>query len=412
MNRKKTLIISTLILLAGIAITSFIFMTEPKAVRSGATKETAMLVEVAKVKRGTFHPTITAMGTVEPSQDIVLAPRVGGEIINMSDSFIPGGFVKKGEPLLNIDPADYENTLQQRKSHLEQMLADLNIEMGRQNVAQKDYQLLEETLSKEQEALILRQPQLNAVKSKVEAARAAVTQAELELKRTTIKAPFDAHILHRNVNVGSQVTPGRNLARLVGIDSYWVVTTVSPANLRWLKFPGNNKETGSEVTIRNKSAWPKGAYRTGNLHRLVGSLEEKTRMARVIITVPDPLARRKESKGRPTLMIGSFVETKIQARQITGVVRVHRDYIRKNSTVWIMENRKLRIRSVEILFRDKTYAYISKGLDNHNMIVTTNLSTVVDGAGLRLKSDIPTGTEPGPNTEETTQTDTTGGSGK
>lgn len=143
------------------------------------------------------------------------------------------------------------------------------------------------------------------------------------------------------------------------------------------------------MRIRNRSAWLKDQYRRGYLYRLVGTLEQRTRMARVLVSVPDPLALGKESAGLPALMIGSFVEAGIEAGEISNVVRIRRDYIRKNNTVWVMEDRKLRIRKVEIVFRDKTYGYISAGLSDGNRVVTTNLSTVVDGAGLRLKSDIP-----------------------
>jgi multidrug resistance efflux pump len=162
--------------------------------------------------------------------------------------------VKKGEKLLQIDPTDYKNTLEQRKSDLRQAVADLNVKMGRQNVAQKDYQLLNETLSKEQEALILRKPQLNAARSKVEAALSAVDQAETNLQRTSIEAPFDAHILSRNVNIGSQVSPGDNLGHLVDIDYYWVEATISLSKLKWLTFPDGGGERGSEVRILNRTA--------------------------------------------------------------------------------------------------------------------------------------------------------------
>ena len=134
MDWKKTLLISLIILLAGATLTILIFFTEPTASRSGATKETAMLVDVTEAPKGTYQPTIKVMGTVVPSQDITLSPRVSGEIINRSDKFVPGGYVQKGEQLLQIDPADYENDLLQRKSELQQAISDLNIEMGRQDL--------------------------------------------------------------------------------------------------------------------------------------------------------------------------------------------------------------------------------------------------------------------------------------
>jgi hypothetical protein len=52
-----------------------------------------------------------------------------------------------------------------------------------------------------------------------------------------------------------------------------------------------------------------------------------------------------------------------------------------------MKNGKLRIRDLQILFRDSQYAYIEEGISEDDSIVTTNLTTVVDGAALRLESD-------------------------
>lgn len=384
MNWKKTLIICCIILLTGGAVTALIFSTEPTARRSGATKETAMLVDVTTVQRDTFRPTIEVMGSVQPSQDIILSPRVTGKVIDRADSFTPGGYAEEGDTLLQIDPSDYRNTLRQRQSELQQAKADLKIERGRQEVALEEYQLIGDTLAGMNKALVLREPQLESVQSEVASARAAVEQAELELQRTTITAPFNAHILSRNVNIGSQVAPGDNLGRLVGRDAYWVEATVPLSHIRWLTFPGDQKEKGSKVRIRNRTAWEKGTERTGYLHEMVGTLEEETRMARVLITVPDPLAYQPENKDQPSLMIGAFVEASIQTNPLPDVVRVNRDYIRKNETVWVMEDGELRIREVDIRFRDEQYAYISGGLKDQDQVVTTNLSTVTDGAKLRL----------------------------
>ena len=383
---KLTLLICLLILLAAAGLITLIFSTEPTAVRTTATKETAMLVETIRAEHGTFRPQIVAMGTVEPAREIILMPRVSGEIVERAPAFTPGGFVEKGEKLLKIDPADYKNALRQRESDLRQAIADLHLEMGRQHVARQDYQLLEETLSKENEALVLRKPQLNAARARVESARAAVNQARLELERTTVKAPFDAHILSRNANIGSQVSPGDNLARLVGTDTYWVAATVPLAKLPWLTFPESPNAEGAEVQVRNRSAWPPDAHRSGRLYKLVGRLEDQTRMARVLVTVPDPLARKAEADEIPRLMIGAFVEARIKARAIPDVVRLNRDFLRKNNTVWVMRDDKLSIRDVEVVFQDADYAYIKSGLSGNELVVTTNLTTVVDGAKLRQKA--------------------------
>lgn len=400
MNQKKTLILSFIILLVGASLTILIFNTEPTASQSGASVETAMLVNVIEVERRDHRPVIRATGTVEPSQDIMLSPRVEGEITEMSQNFTPGGFVEKGDLLLQIDPSDYENILLQRRSELRSAEANLTIEMGQQNVAEQDYALLDDSLSNESKALVLREPQLNTARAMVESAEAAVRQAELNLERTTIRAPFDAYILSRNANVGSQVSPGDQLGRLVGLDTYWISAMIPLSSLRWISVP-NNGDVGSEVRIRNRTSWDQDEYRTGQVFRLVGALEDQTRMASLLIAVEDPLSYRSENADEPRLMIGSFVESNIQANELEDVIRLSRDYVRQNDTVWVMEESRLRIHNVDVLFRDADYAYISGGLEDGDRVVTTNLSTVVDGSRLRTDGGMTASSD---STSESTET--------
>lgn len=387
MTKKKTIIISLVILLASAAITFFVFMTEPEAQREGASIQTAMLVDVVQVSKGDYTPTVIATGTVQAAKDITLSTQVGGEVVKISENFTPGSFVKKGDVLLQINPADYRNTLQLRKSDLQLAEADLRIEMGRQDVAKKDFELIGQEMSSDNQALVLRQPQLEAAKANVAAAEAAVQQAQLNLQRATIRAPFDAHIISRNANVGSQLAPGTELGRLVGMEEYWVVANVPVSDVSWLSFGEKENSTGSDVKIVNDTSWPSGQYREGELFQLVGALDNQTRLARVLISVPDPLARSVSADSLPPLMIGTFVEAHIQAREIQDVIRLNRDHLRQGETVWVMEDGKLSIREVDIVFEDAEYAYVRSGLSDGDKIVTTDLSTVVEGSGLRLEGE-------------------------
>jgi RND family efflux transporter MFP subunit len=387
LNWKTTVVICTLILLLAAGVIGLIFTTEPTAQRSSATKRTAMLVDVTGVSRGTFRPDIVAMGTVRPEQEIELSPRVSGEIVSLSESFTPGGFVEKDEVLLRIDPADYEVTLLQRQSELRQATADMELELGRQDLAKKDYQELKGTISSEYKTLVLREPQLNTARARVEAAQAAVRQAEIDLERTQIRAPFAAHIINREANIGSQVSPGETLGRLVGIESYWVEANVPVSDLRWIEFPQAGDQSESNVRIRNRAAWPEDTFRAAKVHRLIGALESQTRLARVLLTVADPLAHEPESAGLPPLMVGSFVEARIEGKPIEDVIQLNRDFLRQKDTVWVREDGALKIRQVEIVFRDQGYVYIRTGLSQGDQVVTTNLATVLDGSPLRLEGD-------------------------
>ena len=392
MNTKKILWICLAIIGGGLIITALIFSTEPEATREGASIETAMLVDVMPVKQGTFEPIIVATGTVQPVEDVNLSPLVPGQVIRRDAAFTPGGFVKKNQVLLQIDPADYRNTLELRKSEYLQSQTTLDTEMGRQQIAEQDLQLIiddslfgDDPLSEAERQLVLRKPQLNAVNATIGASKASVDQARLNLERTTIRAPFDAHILSQNVTEGSLVAQGDILGRIVGTKEYWIIATVPVSKLQWLRFPETNAEKGAPVRIENPSSWAGDAYREGFLDRQIGALDGQTRLARVLIKVSDPLATSEALSGKPKLMIGTFVEVNIQANPIPDIVRLHRDFIRSNETVWVMKDEKLEIRKVEIVLTDDEYAYIGKGLKDGEKVIITDLSTVSNGIGLRVK---------------------------
>ena len=381
---RMTLFICAVLVFAGIAALMVIFNTEPDVQRESAVRETAMLVEVTGVEYGTFRPVIEAMGTVRPAREVTLRPRISGEVVEMAPEFVPGGEVGQGEVLLRMDDADYRIALEQRQSELQQSIAALEIEHGRQQIAENDFRQLNKELQPENRALVLREPQLKSAEAAVRAARAAVQRAQLDLERTTVRAPFHAQVMTREVNLGSQVSSGSALARLVGVDTYWVETTIPLDRLRWLKF-SEDAASGSPVAIRQRSAWPADQVREGYLYRLVGELEDDTRMARVLVAVDDPLGRA-SGANLPSLLIGSFVECRINGRPIENVSRLPRDLVRKDQTVWVMRDGRLAIQPVEIVFQDAEFAYVSEGLMADDRVVTTNLATVKEGIPLRLRS--------------------------
>lgn len=404
--------------------------TEPVAETETAKRKSAALVETVIVRRGTYRPSIEVLGTVQAAREVDLAPRVSGQVVAVSDSLVPGGMVRAGEELLRIDPADFENALRIRQSELEQAEASLRIESGRQSLAQKELKLLEGTINSTNRALVLREPQIASIRAEVNAALAAIERAQLDLQRTKVLAPFDAQVLSRDVNVGSQVSPGDSLARLVGVEEYWVSAAVPVRSLRWIQFANTAGEStqqsdgsaepptdsatmtarltldgsalrrpaqeasgtgtaelrarsatgGAAVKLRDPDAWGPDVVRRGTVSRMIGALDSSTRLARVLITVPDPLALRDDM---PPLILGSLIDVEIQGRPVDSVVRLDRQHLRDGDTVWVNKDDKLEIRTVEVLYRDARYAYIQSGLEDGEEVVITTLATVADGVGLR-----------------------------
>lgn len=140
------LIVCLAILGTSAAAIIWINRTEPTAEQVTATRQSSALVETVIARRGTYSPRLVVLGTVQPAQEIVLSPRVSGQVIEMSPKLVPGGMVSKGDLLLRIDPADFENALSISESELAQTEASLQIEQGRQSMAKKELELLEGTI--------------------------------------------------------------------------------------------------------------------------------------------------------------------------------------------------------------------------------------------------------------------------
>lgn len=378
----RTALICLAMLLVGVLILYLIFSTEPTARRDSAVRQTASLVDVTRGEFGTFRPIVEAMGTVRAAREITLSARVEGEVLELGQDFVPGGLVEAGELLVRIDDADYQVAAEQRRTALDMALAELEIERGERAAAATDYRQFNRELPPERRALVLREPQWQAAQAQVRSARADLRQAELDLERTRLEAPFDAHVISREVNIGSIVGPGAALGRLVGIDNYWVEATVPVTRLPWLLLPDGGRQ-GARVELRNDKSWLSGQVREGELFRLIGQLDGDTRLARVLIAVDDPLARQ-SGQPLPRLLLGEYLTVRIEGRAIENVVRLERDYIRANDTVWLMVEGRLVIQPVSIVFEDERYAYIDQGLSDDDRVVITRLATVQDGLRLRL----------------------------
>ena len=242
-------------------------------------------------------------------------------------------------------------------------------------------------IKEEDRDLVLRKPQLEKARSRLNAARAALEQAKLNLKRTAVKAPFDLMVLTRDVNVGAQVTASTTLATVVGTHEYWVEATVPVDDLKWIHIPESVSEKGSAVRVYNEAAWGRGKFRTGGVIRLLGGLEEESRMARLLIKVEDPLAIQPGNKGQPELILGNFVSVEIEGIELESVAALDREFVHNVNQVWIMNDQnRLEIRTVDVVFRGQDKLYVKNGLKNGERLVTTLLASPVEGMELRTDS--------------------------
>jgi len=376
------------VLIAGGKVVLYMIDTAPKAERrSSSSNQKSRLVEAQPARISTENTSVDAYGTVKPARMIQLQPRVSGEIIEVSDELMPGGVFKTGDVILRIDPTDYKLIVSQRTSEVANAESAFRIEQGNQSIEKREYELLGETIRDEDRDLILRQPQLKAVEAAVDIAKAMLKKAELDLSRTEVRAPFNCMVESYSINLGAQVSTNTNLATLVGTDEYWIELSVPVYDLKWIQIPrAVNDGVGSEVRVYNKAAWGENVYRTGLVIRLAGSLEQKARMARLIVSAKDPLGLTEENAGASMLLINSYVGVEIEGIQVENVIAIPRRLLRDGDHVWILNKEgKLEIRPVTVAYGSRNRVLISSGVTEGELVVTTDLSAPIAGAPLRTE---------------------------
>lgn len=361
----------------------FWFVENPDEAKTRPAQEAqALLVETGHAQGGEYPAIVEAMGQVVPALEIDLKAQVAGEIVEVTQDFIPGGMFGKDTMVLKIDPADYELAVKKQAAVYRQAKADYDLEMGRQSVAQDELDILERTTGRKLDTpeLALRKPQLAQAQAELDKAKSDLDSAKLDLTRTEISAPFNALMVTRDATLGDKVSAGETLGSLVSTDEYWLEISIPVSDLRWLNIPQHAEDTGSKAQIVLDGG---RGTRNGHVLRLTGTLDTDSRLATLLIAVKDPLLRTGDAQDLPMLILGDYVRVILEGTPIENAVRVPLSWVRDNNIVWIKEGQELVFQKVEIAYEDREYAYVQKGLSHGDEIVTSDISVPVEGMKIR-----------------------------
>lgn len=160
---------------------------------------------------------------------LMLAPKVPGYVTTVK--VVEGQKVKKDDLLVEIDDRDYQNTLKQVQGELTSIEA-------RRNDAEKNYKRIKDLYSKN----VVSQQQFDTsttgyseVKAKYDAISAQVSQAQLNLANTKIKAPMDGYIAKKSVEIGQLASAGVPLIGFVGAEERWVIANFKETEIEDIK---------------------------------------------------------------------------------------------------------------------------------------------------------------------------------
>lgn len=178
---------------------------EPATSEQAETK--SVNVETIMIEPQAFEQYLRLVGTVESENDVQISAEVSGRI---QQYYVDkGDVVPEGAPILKIDD-----------SRLKQQYAQLEAQVEQ---TREQYQRLKRVF--EQDSIGAEIDVINA-KTTYEERKSALEALEVDLKNTTVRAPFTATLDEKMLETGEMATPGAPLVRLIGTRNLQVVAGI------------------------------------------------------------------------------------------------------------------------------------------------------------------------------------------
>ncbi|WP_425529562.1 efflux RND transporter periplasmic adaptor subunit [Ferrimonas balearica] len=368
LRRAMPFLILVVFIIGAVALASLKKPPEKKA-----EAEALPIVEVMAIEKSAHQVQLRSYGVVQAKHRTQLVAEVSGRLVEIAPEFVRGEWVKKGDILARIEPADYQADLMQAEANLAQAQAQLQEEIARGKVAEREWQGVLDGIPPE---LGLRKPQLAKEQANVRSAQAGLARAQRNLERTVIRAPFDGLIVARNVDLGQYINISNQLGEVQGSDIAEIRLPVPPEDLEFL-----DSLNGAEVTLTQTLADRELSW-LAKLVRSEGVVNDENRMVYLVAEVHDPYGMD-DARPHP-LKFGSFVNARIAGRYIDELVNLPRHAVRNERVTVIKADNTVELRPVHVVRADLEQVYIQGGLEEGERISLSAMDSVDNGRKVKI----------------------------
>ena len=360
-------------------------------------------VETIVLRRQRVVEPVVGFGSARADVEATLAAEVAGPIAEVPEAVKAGAAVRKGDLLVQIDPAEYVAVrdrvakqiaagraqlaqLAVEQSSVEKLIAiarnELRIaedeyrriselyESGRAPSAERNAQrLLYERARRELQALENQQaliaPQRLRTEAEIEALEAEQRVAELNIARCQVVTPFDGQLIDVQADPGERVQRGTPLVSI--LDPRWIEVPVElPVSVRPLV------EVAAPARVQVDSM-PRVSW-AGRVHRLSARADRRSRTFVAFVEVDN-------TRHNPPLVPGYFLRAWIEGPTHEAALLVPRSAVRSGE-VLVVEDGLARRVNVEILRWLPDHGLVAGGLTAGQRIVVPYDANLYDGAAV------------------------------
>jgi RND family efflux transporter MFP subunit len=273
--------------------------------------------------------TTVLLGQFSAVDAVELRAQVGGVLTGIT--FQDGQIVHKGDPLFAIDPRPFQIRLAQAIAQLQtaqakEQLSEVQLWRARQ---------LKQSEFGSAETVDQRLADQRSTQAAIETAKAAITDAQLDLEFSRITAPFTGRIGAHLVSVGGLVSGSRGgagtstlLATIVSLDPIYIDFDMSEADYREYRLThgGDAPHDGVEISLGDDEHFD----RHGTLDFIDNAVDRSSGTIHARATVPNPdlaitpgqFARVRVPLGRPApaLLLPPAAVIPDQSREVVMTV--------------------------------------------------------------------------------------------
>ncbi len=366
-----------LVLVISVYVVQALAAAKPEPEKKEPTQRLISLY-VDEVKTETITPGVQTQGEVKPKTEIDLIARVSGHVISVADAFAEGAEFTPETTLIKIDDTDYKVAVIRAEAQV--AAAEVVLERELANAKMKKDTWLQKDRSVKPTDFALNKPQVHDAEAQLRAAQANLTEARLNVQRTTIKVPFKGRVVNKLVGEGQYITAGTPLGKVFATDVVEVRLPLTDLQLTELDLPmGYMAEAGEGPMVEFTTSMGRSQHKwQGRIVRTNASVDQQTRLIYVIAEVQDPYGKG-AGFGVP-FAVGMFVQANIAGIESKQAMVIPRDALRNADKVYVVDaDNKLDIRSVEVISTSVDQVLISAGVQVGEKVAISTVPNAAQG---------------------------------
>jgi multidrug efflux system membrane fusion protein len=350
---------------------------EAAAKAKAAQQPRAVPIVTAAAKKGDIGVYVEALGAVTPVYTVNVTSRVQGQVMNVY--YKEGQLVRKGQPLLEIDPRPFQAALTQVEGQLEHdqaLLAEARIDLDRYQQAFNRNAIAKQQL--DDQTQLVKQDE-GTVKND----QGLVANAQVNLVYTHITSPIDGRVGLRLVDPGNMVQ-ANGTSPLVVVTQLTPITVIFSVAEDFLSEIQQQTRNGNKLTVDAYDRMQQTKIAQGQLLTIDNQIDPTTGTVKL---------RAEFANKDGALFPSQFVNVRLLVKTLHDVTLIPTPGIQRNAQgafVYVIQDQKAAIKTVKVGTTDGNITAV-EGINPGDVVAVNGFDKLQDGILVRIQQPAASG---------------------